>query len=606
MAAAGRRARVWPTEPFDGFRGEPWDVYYRVLELGQYPSEGEGFHYKTLASSALRLAIAEHPDGPPRQAGALIERLDLEALKAAHGAAVERELNSAQTQDVRRRYAAIFGPLRGGADGDWSFEDAGAAYVLIERQRMGEQAPAAARFFFEDFGHFFTSRKDRERPVLLVVDELTALAERGGLASRTEQARGFNTALVLCPQSAAGMGPEDEAKRIRDAVGLTILHQVNDPELLAQAAGTRMALEYSQHYAHGLATREARRTCSTSRRSTINEARSLAPGVAFLIRRGLRMKAKMAPRARGPSGASHPGAAWAGGGPAGRIRQRPARPAVLMTPGLGLYAASLALELPGAFVRTWLVALLAALGLWLAGAEVDPVAGIVGIAAGAAPLAWSLLALAWPGRGLWWRWRSGGREPSERERVAYEDALELLADERGAPPPRTPRRWFALDREDPEAAVRGDALMLSRGLLQRGGTALPAVLAHELGHTGSIDGRLTEALNRLVLWGDPIGPDPRVGRLGLVRLAARVVLWAAGGGLSLLLLGPLWAAHWRRREYAADARAQELGQGDDLARFLDTHALFFDVPVPFPWLSERAHPPVELRIDRLRAAQEAA
>ncbi len=72
---------------------------------------------------------------------------------------------------------------------------------------MGEQAPAAARFFFEDFGHFFTTRKPRERPVLLVVDELTALAERGGLASRIEQARGFNTGLVLCPQSAAGMAP---------------------------------------------------------------------------------------------------------------------------------------------------------------------------------------------------------------------------------------------------------------------------------------------------------------------------------------------------------------------------------------------------------------
>jgi hypothetical protein len=34
------------------------------------------------------------------------------------------------------------------------------------------------------------------------------------------------------------------------------------------------------------------------------------------------------------------------------------------------------------------------------------------------------------------------------------------------------------------------------------------------------------------------------------------------------------------------------------------HALFFDLPVP--WLSDRAHPPVELRLDRLAAAQEVA
>jgi len=36
------------------------------------------------------------------------------------------------------------------------------------------------------------------------------------------------------------------------------------------------------------------------------------------------------------------------------------------------------------------------------------------------------------------------------------------------------------------------------------------------------------------------------------------------------------------------------------------HALFFDLPVPFLWLSDRAHPPVELRLDRLAAAQEVA
>jgi len=294
MAEAGRTARVWPNEPFDGFRGDAWAVYYRVLELGQYPTQGDGFHYRTLASSALRLAVAEHPDGPPRSSGALLARLDFEALKGAHGDAVRGELSAAQVQDVRRRYAGVLGPLRGGADGDWSFEDAGAAYFLIDRQRMGREAPAAARFLFEDFGHFFTERKARERPALLVVDELSALVEEGGLASRIEQARGFNTGLVLCPQSAAGMGPEEEAKRIRDAVGLTILHRVNDPELLARAAGTRMGMEYSQHYESGIASGQGSARLQHQQAIDLNEARALSPGVAFLIRSGKRMKAKMA------------------------------------------------------------------------------------------------------------------------------------------------------------------------------------------------------------------------------------------------------------------------------------------------------------------------
>lgn len=300
MADAGRRARVWPMEPFDGWRGEGWAVYYRVLELGQYPTSGDAFHYRSLAMSALRLAVAEHPEGPPRSSAALLDRLDLEKLKGAYGPGAEAELTGAQVADVRRRYSGIFGPMQGAADGDWSFEDAGAAYFLIERQRMGQEAQAAARFLFEDFGHFFTERKERERPALLVVDELSALVGEGGVASRIEQARGFNTGLVLCPQSAAGMGPEEEAKRIRDAVGLTILHRVNDPELIAQAAGTRMGLEYSQHYEAGLASGQGSARLQHQSTIDLNEARALRPGVAFLIRHGRAMKARMAqaPEAR--------------------------------------------------------------------------------------------------------------------------------------------------------------------------------------------------------------------------------------------------------------------------------------------------------------------
>jgi Zn-dependent protease with chaperone function len=45
--------------------------------------------------------------------------------------------------------------------------------------------------------------------------------------------------------------------------------------------------------------------------------------------------------------------------------------------------------------------------------------------------------------------------------------------------------------------VCGNTLMLSRGLLES--EHLPAVLAHELGHINSSDGKLTAALNRLVV-----------------------------------------------------------------------------------------------------------
>jgi Zn-dependent protease with chaperone function len=73
----------------------------------------------------------------------------------------------------------------------------------------------------------------------------------------------------------------------------------------------------------------------------------------------------------------------------------------------------------------------------------------------------------------------------------------------------------------------------------------------------------------------------------------------AKGGLGLRLTAPFWGSHWREREYTADRYAAGLGQAEDLADFLEIHALMHDHPVPFIWLTEHTHPPTELRIDKL-------
>lgn len=277
-------------------------------------------------------------------------------------------------------------------------------------------------------------------------------------------------------------------------------------------------------------------------------------------------------------------------------------------PGLGLYAAGLLLELPGAYVRAFLLSAAVQFPLLAAGHPMETTGEIgqaVGITAGLLPLVWSVSAFAWPGRGVWWRWRSGGRDPSPRERDAFELALDELTTEPGVEPPA---RWFVVDEPMPAAAVRGSTVMVTRGLLTL--PELAGVLAHELGHANTIDGRLIEALNRLVLWGDPVGAPQSYTHVQvirpLVRSVARLVLYLAGGGVSLLVLRPAWAGYWRQREYAADLYAAQLGAGDDLARFLEHHALFFDVPVPFIWLSEAGHPSVELRLGRLAAAADHA
>lgn len=303
---------------------------------------------------------------------------------------------------------------------------------------------------------------------------------------------------------------------------------------------------------------------------------------------------------------------------------------------LSMYAFALAAEVPVIVARFLL-------GLLVIGV-VMLVEGASSLHAGwlflpLAPTVWSISALLRPfGGSWWWRARAGGRDPSQREQLVYQDAVELLQSYSPRPLP-LPRNWFVLDTPEPDAAACGDTLMLSRALLET--DHLPAVLAHELGHLGSPDARLTAAINRLVFFGLPFGkatdtngteryrehdPPPRHERAGqprqsrlrgtdavdafddalhdlpydLMRFLLKTTLFAKGG-LGLWLTGPVWGRYWRRREYKADQYAARLGQADELADFLEIHALLHDHPVPFIWMTEHTHPPTELRIDRLRA-----
>lgn len=273
--------------------------------------------------------------------------------------------------------------------------------------------------------------------------------------------------------------------------------------------------------------------------------------------------------------------------------------------GLGLYLLTISGEVMlGASVR-WVLIYLGALtvGPWAPlGLSAEGLAWV----GATAPLAYSALGLASPGRGRLWRRQLGARQPSEDEAAGLADALALLSS--GGPSLREPIT-YVLDDPLPGAAVRGHTVIVSRGLIES--ESLAAILAHELGHVESLDGRITEALQRLALWDDPLGPiraehgaqarvesdpDPRG---GLVWGCARWTLRLAGGGLAQCLLAPLWAWYWRSREFAADAYAASLGQAEDLVRHLTDFAQAFDAPqrhVPF---NPSEHPPVALRIERL-------
>jgi hypothetical protein len=296
MADAGRTMRVFPNEPFDGWRGQAHEIQGRLMEIIDYTSEGPAAWYRDVAKTTLRL-VCEHPDGPPRSSGMVLARMNHALLATAHkGSSAVAALTPAQVGQVRLRYEAFFGQTRGALDGDWAWEDTKAAYLLLDSLALREEATGIARFLFEDFAHYFTGRKAKAQFCLLIVDEFSALASSSGMAARVEQARGFNAGLVLAPQVVAGMGDETEAARITGSVETVICHRVNTPEAIIALAGTRQGMEYSTQFAGEGATGAGSARSQHQFKVDPNKVRGLDPGMAFLISRGRAMKIQV-PRA---------------------------------------------------------------------------------------------------------------------------------------------------------------------------------------------------------------------------------------------------------------------------------------------------------------------
>jgi conjugal transfer pilus assembly protein TraD len=293
MADAGRTTRVFPSEPFDGWRGQAHEIHGRLMEIIDYTSEGPAAWYRDVAKTVLRL-VCEHPDGPPRSSTQALERMDVDTLAAAHqGSSALAALTAQQIKQVRLRYEAFFGQTRGALDGTWAWEDTTAAYLLLDSLALREETAGLARMIFEDFAHYFTSRKPRSQFAVLIVDEFSSLAQGAGMAGRIEQARGFNTSLILAPQVVAGMGDEQEAARILGSVETVVCHRVNTPEDIIALAGTRKTVEYSTHYATEGATGEGSARIQHQFKIDPNKVRALPPGQAYVISRGRAMKIQM-------------------------------------------------------------------------------------------------------------------------------------------------------------------------------------------------------------------------------------------------------------------------------------------------------------------------
>ena len=286
MGTAGRRVRVFPNEPFDAWRGDWRGIANRLLEVIQFATDGPAAYYRDIAKTALQLAC-NHPDGPPRSSAELLERLDYERLLNAHGpSSAVLALPRDKVAQVRLRYQAFFGQLGAALDGNWSFEDTGGAYFLLDSVALGEDTAGAAGLLFADFAHYFAMRKPREKPCLLFVDEFAAIAGSSDVAMKVEQARGFNAAMVLAPQTPSGMGPHTQRDRILGSVETVILHALNEPDSLAELGGMKQVMELTHRYEDGLYARQGHARREWRLKVDPDDVRTLSVGSAWVIRRG--------------------------------------------------------------------------------------------------------------------------------------------------------------------------------------------------------------------------------------------------------------------------------------------------------------------------------
>lgn len=229
MQARGIKARMFPREQFNGWKGDGPAILNRLMEIVDF---SEPF-YRDATRDALVSACLSHPSGqPPRSSSELLAR-----LTAMHAASPNRTL-----EGVLLRYRSFFGAIRNGLDNGFSFDDCNAAYLLLDGLSLKEQAQSLGRFFIEDFGHYAAARKQPGKD-LLIIDEFSAIALKSDAANLFERLRSYDCAIIASSQSYAGLGKQEDAERILDAANAVILHRTAAPEPLTARAGRQQTMQ---------------------------------------------------------------------------------------------------------------------------------------------------------------------------------------------------------------------------------------------------------------------------------------------------------------------------------------------------------------------------
>jgi hypothetical protein len=288
-AARLQRVKMFPAEPYAGWIGGEEALLSRLLAVEEYSDT----HYRAVAENLLRLTISV-PEKPVRNSVELLVRLNLTngVLLGLYKGCPEQEaylmyLSKRDPLGVYNRYAALLGKLHGRLDGSWSFDTVDAAYVCLDGLALSGIISGLGRYFVEDFSHYAGCRKPRDRRVLFIFDELSAVEVN--LANLCERVRARGVSVFASGQSDSSIayrGFTQNADRLLSAATTIILHACNDPNSIIARAGTQHTVEEAAGVAGDEVTGHSTMRIAESSKVDPNIVRQLSTGEICVIAHG--------------------------------------------------------------------------------------------------------------------------------------------------------------------------------------------------------------------------------------------------------------------------------------------------------------------------------
>jgi hypothetical protein len=290
-AAGARNVAVWPDEArLSLWQLPPGQLVTTLTDLIEHGTGGAAY-YADVLEAVVALAV-EAPAGPPDSSGAFLSRLSPDWLAQAWAGDPGRlalcHAAARQLPEVALRFRTLFRRLGHGLDGPGDFAAADAWYCILEGTAEVTVAEAQARALVDLLAAWVTSRS-AARPVLLAVDEFSAVSRRVPIWRLFERARSLGLTLQVSAQSWHGLADrEDDRLRIAStAEGGIWLLRTPLPEPVIALAGQYPAVDSSRLLTGTLRWRRA----GSSRQHDRPVAeprliRRLAAGQAALLHQG--------------------------------------------------------------------------------------------------------------------------------------------------------------------------------------------------------------------------------------------------------------------------------------------------------------------------------